>query len=105
MKWPLSLPHEDAPTLAPLRLACQGIWRERRAPGFVPGTGLGYSTDAIGPAFGARRRRSSVKRWLLQPRSPAERGLTMKIVIIGGSGLIGSKVVALLREHGHEAVP
>jgi uncharacterized protein YbjT (DUF2867 family) len=29
----------------------------------------------------------------------------MKIVIIGGSGLIGSKVVALLREHGHEAVP
>jgi uncharacterized protein YbjT (DUF2867 family) len=29
----------------------------------------------------------------------------MKLVIIGGSGLIGSKVVARLREHGHEAVP
>jgi len=29
----------------------------------------------------------------------------MKIVIIGGSGLIGSKVVTRLREHGHEAVP
>jgi uncharacterized protein YbjT (DUF2867 family) len=29
----------------------------------------------------------------------------MKIVIIGGSGLIGSKVVARLREQGHEAVP
>jgi uncharacterized protein YbjT (DUF2867 family) len=29
----------------------------------------------------------------------------MKIVIIGGSGLIGSKLVACLREHGHEAVP
>jgi uncharacterized protein YbjT (DUF2867 family) len=29
----------------------------------------------------------------------------MKIVVIGGSGLIGSKVVARLREHGHEAVP
>lgn len=29
----------------------------------------------------------------------------MKIVIIGGSGLIGSKLVARLREHGHEAVP
>ena len=28
----------------------------------------------------------------------------MKIVIIGGSGLIGSKLVAKLREHGHEAV-
>src|SRR5438094_651822 len=29
----------------------------------------------------------------------------MKIVIIGGSGLIGSKVVIGLREHGHQAVP
>ncbi|CAN5521231.1 SDR family oxidoreductase [soil metagenome] len=28
----------------------------------------------------------------------------MKIVVIGGTGLIGSKVVALLSEHGHEAV-
>jgi uncharacterized protein YbjT (DUF2867 family) len=29
----------------------------------------------------------------------------MKIVIIGGSGLIGSKVVSKLREDGNEAVP
>lgn len=28
----------------------------------------------------------------------------MKIVVIGGTGLIGSKVVGLLTEHGHEAV-
>jgi uncharacterized protein YbjT (DUF2867 family) len=28
----------------------------------------------------------------------------MKIVVIGGSGLIGSKLVGKLREHGHEAV-
>ena len=28
----------------------------------------------------------------------------MKIVVIGGSGLIGSKLVTNLREHGHEAV-
>jgi uncharacterized protein YbjT (DUF2867 family) len=28
----------------------------------------------------------------------------MKIVVIGGSGLIGSKLVARLREHGHEVV-
>lgn len=27
-----------------------------------------------------------------------------KIVVIGGTGLIGSKVVRLLAEHGHEAV-
>jgi len=29
----------------------------------------------------------------------------MKVVVIGGTGLIGSKLVAWLREHGHEAVP
>ncbi len=29
----------------------------------------------------------------------------MKIVVIGGSGLIGSKLVKKLREQGHEAVP
>src|SRR4029077_1721466 len=29
----------------------------------------------------------------------------MKIVVIGGTGLIGSRVVARLTEHGHEAVP
>jgi uncharacterized protein YbjT (DUF2867 family) len=28
----------------------------------------------------------------------------VKIVVVGGTGLIGSKVVAKLREHGHEAV-
>ena len=31
--------------------------------------------------------------------------LTMKIVVIGGTGLIGSKFVQTLTEHGHEAVP
>ena len=29
----------------------------------------------------------------------------MKIVVIGGTGLIGSKLVNKLREHGHEAMP
>src|SRR5262250_3010380 len=29
----------------------------------------------------------------------------MKLVIIGGTGLIGSKLVTALRAHGHEAVP
>ena len=28
----------------------------------------------------------------------------MKIVVIGGSGLIGSKLVRKLREHGHQVV-
>src|SRR6478736_2896493 len=30
---------------------------------------------------------------------------SMKIVVIGGSGLIGKKVVTNLRQHGHEVVP
>ncbi|MBC9820734.1 SDR family oxidoreductase [Terrabacter sp. MAHUQ-38] len=29
----------------------------------------------------------------------------MKVVVIGGTGLIGSKVVAKLNAHGHEAIP
>ncbi len=29
----------------------------------------------------------------------------MKIVVIGGTGLIGSKVVTKLAERGHEAIP
>jgi uncharacterized protein YbjT (DUF2867 family) len=29
----------------------------------------------------------------------------MKLVIVGGTGLIGSKLIVKLREHGHEAVP
>jgi uncharacterized protein YbjT (DUF2867 family) len=32
------------------------------------------------------------------------KGLAMKIVVIGGSGLIGSKLVNILREQGHEAI-
>src|SRR5205085_1401648 len=32
------------------------------------------------------------------------RGITMKIVVIGGTGLIGTKVVNNLRQRGHEVV-
>jgi NAD dependent epimerase/dehydratase family len=32
------------------------------------------------------------------------RGEVMKIVVIGGTGLIGSKVVANLKQKGHEAI-
>jgi uncharacterized protein YbjT (DUF2867 family) len=34
-----------------------------------------------------------------------EREVIMKIVVIGGTGLIGSKLVRNLQAHGHEAVP
>ena len=40
----------------------------------------------------------------LSPVVPYERQ-HMKIVVIGGTGLIGSKVVTRLNEQGHEAVP
>jgi len=40
-----------------------------------------------------------------QGQVSAQKGLIMKIVVIGGSGLIGSKLVTKLRERGHEAVP
>src|SRR5262245_53707571 len=33
------------------------------------------------------------------------KGNNMKIVVIGGSGLIGTKLVSKLRERGHEALP
>src|SRR4051794_26319383 len=37
--------------------------------------------------------------------APADgKGCAMKVVVVGGTGLIGSKVVASLGEHGHEAV-
>jgi nucleoside-diphosphate-sugar epimerase len=36
---------------------------------------------------------------------PTGKGTVMKIVVIGGTGLIGSKTVDRLREHGHDAVP
>jgi uncharacterized protein YbjT (DUF2867 family) len=42
----------------------------------------------------------------MQPRSfnTSSRRQTMKIVVIGGTGLIGSKLVSKLREMGHETV-
>src|ERR1700737_4208423 len=36
--------------------------------------------------------------------SPLMRGEFMKIVVIGGTGLIGSKVVEKLKQKGHEAI-
>src|SRR5688500_20165371 len=38
------------------------------------------------------------------PSSLTKRRSNMKIVVIGGSGLIGKKLIPLLRKRGHEAV-
>jgi hypothetical protein len=40
-------------------------------------------------------------RWVAFRRA---KGYVVKVVVIGGTGLIGSKLVARLGEHGHEAV-
>src|SRR5499427_2428422 len=37
-------------------------------------------------------------------QSSAREGKPMKIVVIGGTGLIGSKTVTILRQHGHDVV-
>lgn len=41
---------------------------------------------------------------MLHNRNYLLRGKTMKIVVIGGTGVLGSKVVQKLRDHGHDAV-
>ncbi len=38
------------------------------------------------------------------PRPKFGGKVVMKIIVIGGSGLIGSRVVTILKEHGHEAI-
>src|ERR1051325_8444890 len=38
------------------------------------------------------------------PKLRRQRNRNMKIVVIGGSGLIGSRVVTILRQRGHEVV-
>src|SRR5260370_41175649 len=43
-------------------------------------------------------------RWLRNALVENEGSRIMKIVVIGGTGLIGSKLVNKLREYGHEAV-
>ena len=39
------------------------------------------------------------------PSGTSGKDSRLKIVVIGGTGLIGSKLVKDLRVHGHEAVP
>jgi hypothetical protein len=41
----------------------------------------------------------------LKDKTPETKNKKMKIVILGGTGLIGSKVGNLLRTSGHEVVP
>jgi uncharacterized protein YbjT (DUF2867 family) len=55
--------------------------------------------DALGPVHAKRRSRTHLGFTAINMG-----GETMKIVVIGGTGLIGSKSVAILRQGGHEVV-
>jgi uncharacterized protein YbjT (DUF2867 family) len=61
---------------------------------------------AIRPAVAALVERVAFESHILEDLSPAidKGGERMKIVIIGGTGLIGSKTVTILRQGGHEVV-
>src|SRR6266404_7507458 len=68
----------------------------RAAPARSRKVGLlhpGESTNRPGEGFGCRRCLETIMR-----------GEVMKIVVIGGTGLIGSKVVEKLKQKGHEAI-
>src|SRR5437764_13039854 len=60
--------------------------------------------------FGVRRRKAHGWRRLTVVTNSAQtcgrqtRRFGMKLVVIGGSGLIGTKLVKNLRQHGHEVV-
>src|SRR5262249_27360387 len=69
----------ERPISAPIRDSLSGRHGTRRSPVLASGT----------DGFGA---------------SVEQGGCGMKIVVIGGTGLIGSKLVTKFREHGHEAV-
>lgn len=54
---------------------------------------------------GSRIRRGDPRRQPCGPQPEEGHRDTMRIVVIGGTGLIGSKLVARLDAHGHAAVP
>jgi uncharacterized protein YbjT (DUF2867 family) len=97
-----------------------GNWLVRDSSGQAIGTvtvAKGYGGRGGGAVADVDRRRALVAGQVLRSAPPdigvgngvafklQRKGRTMKIVIIGGTGLIGSKVVDQLREHGHEAIP
>ena len=64
---------------------------------------LTTNTDRGAPSFVTLSQTTAAVRSCLTGSQSTER-LLMKIVVIGGTGLIGSQVVAKLGEHGHEAI-
>src|SRR5690606_22411396 len=81
--------------------------RVSRADGLSPGRGGGRDHRRRRRPVGGHPSNAGGR----LPRPPAhtdpdqeEKGTTMRIVVIGGTGLIGSRVASKLSERGHEAV-
>src|SRR5262249_43592647 len=64
--------------------------RQSRPLAFIRGQHARHAGQTLGPAG--------------LPRSVIEWRSSVKIVVIGGSGLIGTKLVSRLRQRGHEVV-
>src|SRR5262245_23312355 len=63
------------------------------------------ATMQVAPWFASRNEVvAGLDQWDRGSPLGQKRRLSMKIVVIGGTGLIGSKLVAKLREQGHDAV-
>jgi hypothetical protein len=83
--------------------------REKRDSTFQPGGSNAKDCTSIRVATAPDEKRKVRNSALLSTTDRFEmqrpdKETIMKIVVIGGSGLIGSKVVPKLREHGHEVV-
>ncbi len=74
-----------------------------------PGTDLLAACDpSTRPDVLTSPHRQSVRMRMPRPQTPSgtrTKGIRMKIVVTGGTGLIGSKVVARLNQRAHQAVP
>src|SRR4051794_2962036 len=81
-----------------------GAVDQRREGDLLPGCAPRHHSHAPGAD---QRRAASVPSELAGTTRPRTRDgrYRMKIVIIGGTGLIGSKLVTRLRRQGHQAVP
>src|SRR5262245_19033324 len=93
----------------PATHAADGHDDDRAATGFVTDDGAGPARLAV--ILGRRRRGVTARRppWscsVTGRSSPgrARRWSVVKIVVIGGTGRVGSRLVARLGERGHQAV-
>src|ERR1700758_3635892 len=71
--------------------------RPQRQPGLHGNAAVSFNVSPVS-SRAAQRSRAHSARWIDLTED------SMKIVVIGGTGLIGSKLVALLRERGQEVL-